>query len=402
VASVTSHSLEQGRSDDRWSDFEQRAMRLALELAARGAATTQPNPRVGCVLARDQQIVGTGWHQRSGEPHAEVFALREAGELARGATAFVTLEPCNHHGRTPPCTEALIAAGVSRVIFACGDPNPRVDGSGAARLRAAGIAVDVGLLAAEGEELNLGFFKRMRSGRPWLRLKLAASLDGRTALASGESRWITSPEARADVHRFRAESAAILSTSATVLADDPALDVRDVDAVRDADDARKADALSRPRLPWRMILDRDLRIPRSARLFGTSGEIVRLAAALSASRQRALAQPEHRHETLPGRIEYIATDAAGQLSLEAALAWMGGAGLNEIWTEAGPTLAGALLDRRLVDELVLYLAPKLLGPDARPLAHLPPLGRLADVAHWQVQDLRQIGPDIRIMLRPSR
>ena len=382
-------------------------MRLALELATRGATTTQPNPRVGCVLARDEQIVGTGWHERSGEPHAEVFALREARELARGATAFVTLEPCNHHGRTPPCTEALIAAGVSRVIFACGDPNPRVDGSGAARLRAAGITVDVGLLAAEGEELNLGFFKRMRSGRPWLRLKLAASLDGRTALASGESRWITSPEARADVHRFRAESAAILSTSATVLADDPALDVRDLDAARDAGDARtadarQADALPHPRPPWRVILDRDLRIPRSARLFGTSGEIVRLAAARSTSRQRALAQPEPVHEAPLGRIEYIATDAAGQLSLEAALAWMGGAGLNEIWTEAGPTLAGALLDRELVDELVLYLAPKLLGPDARPLAHLPPLGRLADVAHWQVQDLRQIGPDIRIMLRPSR
>ena len=377
---MTSANLDHPSAATRWSEFEQRAMRLALELAARGVTTTQPNPRVGCVLARDERIVGTGWHARAGEPHAEVFALREAGELARGATAFVTLEPCNHHGRTPPCTEALIAAGVSRVIFACGDPNPRVDGSGAARLREAGIAVETGLCAAEGEELNLGFFKRMRTGKPWLRLKLAASLDGRTALASGESRWITSAEARADVHRFRAESAAILSTSATVLADDPALDVRDV-------------ASSRP--PWRIILDRSLRVAHSARLFGTQGEIVRLAAAPQASHGLGDAKPT-------GRVEYIATDAAGRLSLEAALAWMGGAGLNEIWTEAGPTLAGALLDHGLVDELVLYLAPKLLGPDARPLAHLPPLGRLADVAHWRVQDLRQIGPDIRIMLRPGR
>ena len=260
---MTDTPQSESAGETRWSDFEQRAMHLALELAARGAMTTQPNPRVGCVLARQERIVGTGWHVRAGEPHAEVFALREAGEQARGATAFVTLEPCNHHGRTPPCTEALIAAGVSRVIFACGDPNPRVDGTGAARLRAAGIAVEIGLLAARGEELNLGFFKRMRTGKPWLRLKLAASLDGRTALASGESRWITSAEARADVHRFRAESAAIFSTSATVLADDPALDVRDV-VMPDA-------APSRP--PWRIILDRDLRIPRGARLFGTRGEI---------------------------------------------------------------------------------------------------------------------------------
>jgi diaminohydroxyphosphoribosylaminopyrimidine deaminase/5-amino-6-(5-phosphoribosylamino)uracil reductase len=374
------------RRDRRWADFEERAMRRALELAALGKRTTQPNPRVGCVITRGDTIVGEGWHQRAGEPHAEVFALREAGDSARGGTAFVTLEPCNHHGRTPPCTEALIAAGVSRVIYACGDPNPRVDGSGAARLRAAGIDTATGLLAAEGEELNLGFFKRMRTGRPWLRLKLAASLDGRTALASGESRWITSPESRADVHRFRAESAAILSTSATVLADDPELTART--------------DVAPSRQPLRIVLDRHLRVPSAARLFAAPGEVVRLTAAAEARATTGAAGRSH--TTAGARIEAIAADADGRLNLEAALAWMGGAGLNEIWTEAGPTLAGSLLQRKLVDEVVLYLAPKLLGPDARPLAMLAEPLRLADVDAWRIDDLRQIGPDIRIMLRPGR
>jgi diaminohydroxyphosphoribosylaminopyrimidine deaminase/5-amino-6-(5-phosphoribosylamino)uracil reductase len=374
------------RSERRWADFEERAMRRALELAALGMRTTQPNPRVGCVITQGATIVGEGWHQRAGEPHAEVFALRGAGGLARGGTAFVTLEPCNHHGRTPPCTEALIGAGVSRVIYACGDPNPRVDGSGAARLRAAGIDTATGLLAAEGEELNLGFFKRMRTGRPWLRLKLAASLDGRTALASGESRWITSPESRADVHRFRAESAAILSTSATVLADDPELTARTDIAVS--------------RQPLRIILDRHLRVPPRARLFAASGEVVRLTAP-DRARTAAVAAGGS-PATAGARIEEIAADDNGHLNLEAALAWIGGAGLNEVWTEAGPTLAGSLLQRKLVDELVLYLAPKLLGADARPLALLSEPLRLADVDTWRVHDLRQIGPDIRIMLRPGR
>jgi len=382
-------------SADAWSDFERQAMRRALALAALGARSTQPNPRVGCVIARDGVIIGEGWHQRAGEPHAEVFALRAAGELARGATAFVTLEPCNHHGRTPPCTEALINSGIARVIFACGDPNPRVDGSGAARLRAAGIAVEVGLCATEGEELNRGFFKRMRTGRPWLRLKLAASVDGRTALANGESQWITSPAARADVHRFRAESAAILSTSATVLADDPQLDARPPDA-RPLD-ARSDGAPSQPRRqPLRVLLDRQLRIPARARVFTTGGEVVRLAgAAIQSVPVLAMASP-------PGRIEHIALGEDGQLNLDAALAWMGGAALNEVWTECGPTLAGALLDRGLVDEIVLYLAPKLLGSAARPLVEMVGPNRLAEAMAWQVHDLQQIGPDIRIMLRRDR
>ena len=377
--------------------FERQAMARALELAALGRRSTQPNPRVGCVIAQSDRIIGEGWHQRAGEPHAEVFALRQAGAAARGATAFVTLEPCNHHGRTPPCSEALIAAGVARVVYACGDPNPRVDGTGAARLRAAGIEVSSGLMAAEGEELNLGFFSRMRRGRPWLRLKMAASLDGRTELAHGESRWITSPEARADVHAWRAESAAVLSSSATVLADDPELTARPTPTA-DGDVAGAADPL---RQPLRVVLDTHARVPTTARLFGASGEVVRLIAPASQIPPAAPSTPVGDGRASAHRIERIATDPAGRLSLPAVLAWLGGEGINEVWTEAGPTLAGALLAAGLVDELVVYMAPRLLGPDARPLAHLPPLARLADAAPWRVQDMRPIGPDIRIMLRPG-
>lgn len=337
-------------------------MGRALELAAQGRTSTQPNPRVGCVIAVGEQIIGEGWHQRSGEPHAEVFALREAGERARGATAFVTLEPCNHHGRTPPCSEALIAAGVARVIYASGDPNPRVDGSGAARLREAGIVVEQGLRASEGEELNLGFFSRMRRQRPWLRLKMAASLDGRTATASGESQWITSEAAREDVQRWRAESAAILSTSATVLADDPRLSVRLPDV---------------PRQPLRVLLDREGKIPAHARLFSEPGEVLQLTS------------------------KEIALDASGRLSLPAVLSTLNAREINEVWTEAGATLAGSLITANLVDELVVYLAPMLLGAEGRPLAALQ-IGRLLDASRWRTTDLRQIGPDIRIMLRPLR
>ncbi len=347
---------------ERWSAFEHAAMGRALELAAQGRTSTQPNPRVGCVIAQGEQIVGEGWHQRSGEPHAEVFALRAAGERARGATAFVTLEPCNHHGRTPPCSEALIAAGIARVIYASGDPNPRVDGSGAARLRAAGIVVEQGLRAIEGEELNLGFFSRMRRQRPWLRLKMAASLDGRTATASGESQWITSEAARADVQRWRAESAAILSTSATVLADDPRLSVRLPDVSRQ---------------PLRVLLDREGKIPSQARLFSEPGEVLQLTS------------------------KEIALDASGRLSLPAVLTALNAREINEVWTEAGATLAGSLITADLVDELVVYLAPMLLGSEGRPLAALQ-IGRLLDASRWQTTDLRQIGPDIRIMLRPLR
>lgn len=378
-----------------FSNFDRTAMARALTLAALGARTTQPNPRVGCVIARDETIVGEGWHQRAGEPHAEVFALRAAGERARGATAYVTLEPCNHHGRTPPCSEALIAAGIARVVYANGDPNPQVDGSGAARLRTAGLRVETGLLAEAGEELNLGFFARMRRKRPWLRLKLAASLDGRTALANGESRWISSPESRADVHEFRAASAAILSTSATVLADDPQLDARPQQATT--------------RHPLRVLLDAKLRIPAAARVFRTPGEVVVLTRAASASDGSTIAGSTIAGSTIDAptfkdlgpavRVQRVPAAADGHLSLPAALEWLATIGVNEIWTEAGATLAGALLAERLADEVVLYLAPCFLGPDARPLARLPVLARLADAQQLRVHDVGRIGPDVRIMLR---
>ena len=329
-------------------------MARAFELAERAVRTTQPNPRVGCVIARGDEIVGEGWHQRAGEPHAEVFALRQAGERARGATAYVTLEPCNHHGRTPPCTEALIAAGIAEVVYASADPNPEVDGRGRRRLHEAGIVVRQGLMQAEGERLNRGFFARMRRARPWLRLKLAASLDGRTALQSGESQWITSPAAHQDVQQFRAESAAILSTANTVLADDPRLDVRLPDTERQ---------------PLRVILDSRARLQGTERVFAPPGEVLHLTGERS--------------------LETLFTELATEHQI------------NEVWTEAGPTFAGALLAGGWVDELVLYLAPCLLGPDARPLAEWPQLARLADAERWQVQDLRQIGPDIRIILTCS-
>ena len=336
------------------TEFDRLAMARAFELAALGARTTQPNPRVGCVIARDGEIIGEGWHQRAGEAHAEVFALREAGERARGATAYVTLEPCNHHGRTPPCTEALIAAGIAEVVFASGDPNPEVDGRGRARLHEAGVRVRQGVMHEEGERLNRGFFARMRRGRPWLRLKMAASLDGRTALANGESQWITSSEARADVQQFRAESAAILSTANTVLADDPRLDVRLPDTERQ---------------PLRVLWDSRGRLSGRERVFALPGEVLHLTGELNLG--ECLAQLAQAHQ------------------------------INEIWTEAGPRLAGALLAGHWVDELVLYFAPCLLGPDARPLAQLPQLAHLADAERWQVEDLRQIGPDIRIILTCS-
>lgn len=364
------------------SDFtasEREWMARALELAALGRDSTQPNPRVGCVLVRDGEVVGEGWHRRAGEPHAEAFALEAAGARARGATAYVTLEPCNHHGRTPPCTEALIAAGIARVVYAVPDPDPRVDGGGAARLRAAGVDVVSGLLADAADDLNAGFFSRLRRGRPWVRLKLAASLDGRTALASGESQWITSEAARLDVQAWRAQSAAILTGVGTVLADDPALTVRIGDEPR--------------RQPLRVVLDSRRRAPHGARVFTGPGE-----SCLFVREDLAAAAPAPGPRT---SLEPVPAAADGGLSLPDVLRRLGARQVNEVWVEAGATLAGALLGAQLVDELVVYLAPTLLGPDARPLARLPLLGRLADRPAWRIHDLRTIGPDARIMLRPG-
>ncbi len=368
--------------------FDERAMRRALALAERGLETTDPNPRVGCVITRGEAIVGEGWHVRAGEAHAEVGALREAGARAVGATAYVTLEPCCHHGRTPPCADALIEARLARVIYAVRDPNPRVDGGGAARLAAAGITVASGLLDAEAAALNAGFLQRMRSGRPWVRLKTAASLDGRTALANGESRWITGDAARADVHDWRARSSAVLTGIGTVLADDPRLDVRR--------------AVPLVRAPARIILDSQLRMPSAARLFGAPGEVIILHAADGRTALDSGAVLAARG----ARVEAVAAAAPGasigRVDLAAAMRRLGELAMNELWVEAGPTLAGALLEAGLVDEWLHYLAPTLLGPAARPLVALPPLERLDAARRFTIGDVVTLGTDLRIRLVPGK
>jgi len=351
-------------------------MAHALRLAERGLYTTQPNPRVGCVIAQVDAVVGEGWHQRAGEPHAEVFALREAGERARGATAYVTLEPCAHHGRTPPCADALIAAGVARVVIAAEDPFPQVAGRGIEKLRAAGITVDVGLMHEAARELNIGFFSRIERGRPWLRVKLAMSLDGRTALANGESKWITGESARADVQRWRARSSAILTGSGTVLADNPQLTVR----------LPQGEAFTPP---WRVVLDRQFRTPVGSHVLDGSVPTLLLHA--------AGADPDHRFQ----QVECLPVAGhGGSLDLSAVLTLLAERGCNEVHVEAGAALCGALFAAGLVDELLLYVAPLLLGDSARPLLQLPTLTDMAE--RWQLRPIeqRQLGNDWRLRLRP--
>jgi diaminohydroxyphosphoribosylaminopyrimidine deaminase / 5-amino-6-(5-phosphoribosylamino)uracil reductase len=375
--------------------FDRVAMARALALAERGLETTQPNPRVGCVLAQGEQVVGEGWHERAGEPHAEVNALRAAGARAAGATAYVTLEPCSHHGRTPPCVDALIAARVARVIFALEDPNPRVSGRGAEALRRAGIAVDSGLLAAEAAELNPGFLKRMRSGRPWVRVKLAMSLDGRTALANGASQWITGAAAREDVQHWRARCSAIMTGIGTVLADDPRLDVRLPDPVQGQSRSQ----------PLRVVLDARLQMPPSARMLTTRGNVLILTAASRHDCETEFAARRAQLVAKGAAIEEVTASVDGmsagkiRLSLPEVLDRLGRREINELWVEAGPRLAGALLEQSLVDELLLYVAPKLLGPKARPLAEIAEVRELKDSPQLAIIETRQVGEDLRLLLR---
>ena len=376
-------------SEAPFSPFDRRAMARALELAALGLQTAHPNPRVGCVIARGEQIIGEGWHVRAGEPHAEVHALRAAGAAASGATAYVTLEPCSHHGRTPPCAQALLDAGIGRVVFALGDPNPRVNGGGARLLQEGGVPVQSGLLQAEAAELNVGFLKRMRTGRPWVRVKLAMSLDGRTALADGQSHWITGPAARQDVQLWRARSGAVLTGIGTVLADDPRLDVRLDDPPGGA---------RPPQL--RVVLDSQLRTSPQARLFSIPGPVLVVgrapppAEAQAFARRRAALEAHATVETLPA--------AGGRVVLEALLEALGRREINELWVESGPTLAGALLAEGWADELILYVAPRLLGPQSRPLVHLPALERLQDSAWFDIISSEPMGADLRVRLRPRQ
>jgi diaminohydroxyphosphoribosylaminopyrimidine deaminase/5-amino-6-(5-phosphoribosylamino)uracil reductase len=355
-----------------------RYMARALTLARRGLYTTDPNPRVGCVIVKDGRVVGEGWHERAGGPHAEIRALAAAGPAARGATVYLTLEPCCHHGRTPPCSEALIAAGVARVVAAMQDPNPKVAGKGFAALAARGIAVAEGLMAAEAEALNPGFISRMRRGRPYVRIKLAASLDGRTALANGESRWITGEAARADVQRWRARSSAILTGVGTVLADDPSLTVRAYDIGRQ---------------PLRVVVDSALRTPPRARLLALPGRTLIATTCSAADGPKAAA-------LRAAGAEIVALPAAGnrqRVSLPALLDELARREVNEILVEAGATLSGALVAERLADELVLYYAPHLLGDSARGLFALPPLAALADRIELEIRDVRAVGRDWRIL-----
>ncbi|CNG66249.1 bifunctional diaminohydroxyphosphoribosylaminopyrimidine deaminase/5-amino-6-(5-phosphoribosylamino)uracil reductase RibD [Yersinia enterocolitica] len=361
-------------------------MARAFELARLGRFTTSPNPNVGCVLVRDGEIVGEGYHLRAGEPHAEVHALRMAGEKARGATAYVTLEPCSHHGRTPPCADALLTAGVKRVVAAMQDPNPQVAGRGLYKLKQAGVDVDHGLMLAEAEAVNLGFLKRMRTGFPYLQLKMAASLDGRTAMASGESQWITSPQARQDVQRFRAQSSAILSTSATVLADDPALTVRwqELDAQTQA--LYPQDALCQP---VRIIVDSHNRVTPQHKVIQQDGPCW-------------LARVEADEQSWPNNVEQLLLPRHGNgVDLVLLMMQLGKRQINSVWVEAGPQFAGALLQAGVVDELILYIAPKLLGSDARGLCQLTGLTQLSDAPEFVFSEVRQVGPDLRLRLKPK-
>ncbi len=377
-------------------------MARALELARRGLCTTHPNPRVGCVIVRDGEIVGEGFHARVGEPHAEIHALRMAGAHdergARGATAYVTLEPCCHHGRTGPCSNALIEAGVARVVSAMRDPNPRVAGGGEAMLRAADIKVETGVLEAEARALNEGFIQRMTTGRPFVRLKWGASLDGRTALANGASQWITGPEARRDVQFWRARSSAILSSAETVLADGARLNLRLAAGELGIDGP--------VRQPVRVILDRALRLTPELSIFDGQGEIWVYTESRDASRRAALEQVGARVlDALPATLSPspspLKGEGGGHLDLSWILEDLARREINEVWVEAGARLGGALLAGGLVDELILYVAPMLLGHDARPLAVLPELERLDQAPRWQWRDVRRVGGDLRLTLRPG-
>lgn len=356
---------------------DRRHMARALQLAARSLNTTHPNPRVGCVIAAGETVIAEGWHVRAGGPHAEADALAKAGTAARGATAYVTLEPCCHTGRTPPCTAGLIAAGVRRVVYGAADPNPRVNGGGEQALRAAGIEVSGGLLAAESERLNAGFMLRMRRGWPLVRSKIAATLDGRTALPDGRSQWLTGEAARADVQRWRARSAAILTGIGTVLADDPAMTVREA-----------GQAL--PVQPLRVILDSRYRTPPNARILARPGEVLVFGAGAGGG---ALLSRGVLVETAP--------DDAGRIDLAAMFHRLGELEINEVWVEAGPVLNGALLAAGLIDELVVYQAASVLGATARGMFDMAAPPDLEARPQFHLQEVRRVGEDLRLIYMPA-
>lgn len=354
-------------------------MARALKLAEKGLYSTHPNPRVGCVVVNNDVIVGEGWHAKTGLPHAEVLALRQAGDAARGASVYVNLEPCCHQGRTPPCTGFLVDAGVKRVITAIEDPNPQVAGGGIENLRSVGIDVDVGIMRREAETLNRGFLYRTRKGRPWVVMKLAASMDGRTAMRSGESQWISSDQSRRDVHHWRARSSAVLTGSGTVLADNPALTVRDVDTERQ---------------PLRVIVDSHFSTPPDAKVLSGPDRVL-----VATADDRYV----HSEEVDLGHVEVVYVPTANRnVDLAALMDHLSQLEINEVLVEAGPTLSGAMLQANLVNELVIYLAPTVLGSEGRGMFHLHGLEKLVECMKFNVTDVRQIGDDVRVQLTPLK
>ncbi len=349
-------------------------MARALRLAARGLYGASPNPRVGCVIVKDGIVVGEGFHRKAGEPHAEIHALEQAGPAARDAVVYVSLEPCSHHGRTPPCADRLAAAGVGRVVAAMQDPNPLVCGAGLRRLQDAGIAADCGLLEAQARELNPGFVSRMIRGRPWVRLKIAASLDGKTALLNGASRWITGAAARRDGHHWRARSCAVLTGIGTVRDDDPQLTVRAVETFRQ---------------PLRVVVDSRLEIAPEARVLQGGALVV-----------TAQAEPARRAVLRERGVEVLALpNGRGKVDLAELMRELARRGINEVLAEGGARLNGALLEAGVVDELVVYLAPRLLGHRARGMADIPELRTLDKGWDLRFADVRQVGADLRLLVR---
>ena len=369
------------------SSLDRRYMARALQLARLGMYSTSPNPRVGCVVVNGGEIVGEGWHQKAGEGHAEVNALRDAGERAQGATAYVTLEPCSHFGRTPPCAQGLIDAGITRVVGATTDPNPHVAGRGYQMLRDAGIEVIESCLSGEAEALNIGFMQRMRTGMPYVRAKLAHSLDGRTAMASGESQWITGPQARQDVQRLRARSCAIITGVDSVLIDDPSMTVRPDET-----------AIEQPsrlwRQPLRVVIDGQNRLPADAKLLQQHGDI--LIATLKEPEQ----PPQRPANSGSLRYWQAPASSSAQVDLTALLRYLAEQGHNDILLETGARLAGAFAAHNLINELVLYCAPTLLGSDARPLLSLD-FREMSQQIRWHWQDVRMVGNDLRLTLTPD-
>ena len=355
-------------------------MQHAIRLAQRGLYSTDPNPAVGCVIVKHDKIIGQGWHRCAGEAHAEINALNQAGGQAKGATVFVTLEPCSHTGRTPPCANALISAGVKKVVAAMRDPNPLVAGFGLKKLQDAGIEVESGLLALQAAELNPGFIKRMEAGRPFVRVKLAMSLDGRTAMASGESQWISSEASRNDVQRLRAESSAILTGIGTVLADDPSMNVR-MSAVE-----LKVD---RVRQPKRIVLDSQLRMPSDAKIVSLDGQCI-VYTTVNVDKR----------DSYPFIIEQCAALPGGEIDLQALMRDLVKKEINLLHVEAGSVLSGALLKNELVDEIIIYMAPHIMGDSAKGLFHLPELEQMKDRISLKINELRSIGNDIRITAQP--